>query len=377
MKKTKVFIFIHQTILKGGVEKVFYNLLNNLPIEQYDITILSVMGYLDGDFDAELYPKQIKRYCLMWDQFSKSKFFKRILQKIHNRVFPSFFRLYLKFKKYDVAIAAQEGMYADYIYKNVRAKRKLLWIHNDITQCHWSLNYFGSLEAERYCYSHFDKVVCVSNSVKESMLNVFGPMDNLIVCYNPIDTNEIDCKLLEPLPLKQDTSVWFVCVGRLAYQKGYDRLFEVCHKLNLEGYKYNITILGEGEDRELLEKLLRERNIHNIHLIGNQPNPFVYMRQADWLLLPSRHEGFGMVLHEAAYCHTPIVATDVSGVRELLGDSEYGLVVDNSEQAIYEGLKSILENPGLYVKYKEAIIKRSTFVDLKKRISDIQKLIDK
>jgi glycosyltransferase involved in cell wall biosynthesis len=375
MKKKKLFIYIHQGILKGGVEKVFFNLLNNIPIEEYDITVLSVMGYLKNDFDSQLYPSQVKRYCLMWDELSTSNPIRRICQKIHNRIFPLFYKLMLRFKHYDIAIAAQEGMYADFIINYVKARKKFLWIHNDISQCHWSLNYFKTNQAEFDCYKQFNKIICVSESVKSSMIQVFGKMDNLCVCYNPIDTHEIDAKLQEQLPEKLP-SPWFVCIGRLANQKGYDRLIEVCHRLNEEGYKYQISILGDGEDKNLLEGLLKEYDIRNIHLLGNKENPFVYVKQADWLLLPSRHEGFGMVLHESVYCCTPIITTQVAGAKELLGESEYGIIVENSKESIYNGMKKILDNPQIHEEYKEAVKRRVPFVNLNKRIDKILNVLN-
>lgn len=376
MKKKKILIYIHQGVLKGGVEKVFYNLLNNLPLENYDITVLSVMGYLKDDFDGHLYPSAVKRYCLYWDEFSKSNPLRRLTQKIHNRIFPTWMKMKLKFQRFDVAIAAQEGSYARYVIDNVQANKKLLWIHNDIEQCHWTLNFFGTNEAERRCYNSFDKVVCVSESVTECMRRVFGSMSNLVVCYNPIDTTEIDAKLQERLPERPSEHTWFICAGRLCHQKAYDRLINVCHRLNQEGYKYDVSVLGDGEDRKKLERMLSERNIDNIHLIGNVSNPFVYMKQADWLLLPSRHEGFGMVLHEATYCKTPIITTDVSGARELLGDSEYGIVMENSENDIYHTLKFVLDNPAVHQKYAQAITRRAEFVNLQERINKIRDIID-
>lgn len=374
MKKKEILIHIHQCILKGGVEKVFYNILNNIPVENYHITVLSVMGYLKGDFDESIYPASIKRKCLFWDEFS-SNFFRRIGQKIHNRIYPVLIKTYYKFKKFDVAIAAQEGFYADFVINNVKAHKKLLWIHNDMKQCHWSLDYFKSSEKERSCYEKFDKIVCVSKQVQESMRMVFGEMSNLTVCYNPIDTKEIDLKLRKVLN-KRPFAPWFVCIGRLAHQKAYDRLFKVCSRLNQEGYKYNISILGEGEERSNLEYLLEKMKLSNIKLLGNKENPFKYLKSADWYLLPSRHEGFSTSLQEAAYCGTPIITTDVSGAKELLGENEYGIICENSEDGLYSGMKRILDSSIDQSFFRSQIAKRKNFVNLKSRIDAILNQID-
>ena len=95
MKKKKIFIYIHQCILKGGVEKVFYNLLNNLPKGKYDVTILSIMGYLHGDINDNLYPAFVKRHWLYYDEWS-NKWIVKLCQRFHNRFFPLLYKLYLK-----------------------------------------------------------------------------------------------------------------------------------------------------------------------------------------------------------------------------------------------------------------------------------------
>lgn len=372
MRKKKIFIYIHQCILKGGVEKVFYNILNNLPSDKYDVTVLCIMAYLHNDTEVNLYPSFVKRRWLYYDEWSSNRIIK-IRQRIHNKLFPRFYKWYLKRSHFDVAIAAQEGLYAKFIIENVNATKKLLWIHNDISICHWTENLFGGKDKEKACYQQFDNIVCVSKAVKNSMLQEFGNLRNLCVRYNPIDTAEIDNKLKEKLPHREAETL-FVCVGRLAYQKGFDRLVKICNKLNADGYKYTVWIIGEGEERVELQNLMKVYGVSNIHFLGLQMNPFIYMKQADWLLLPSRHEGFGMVLHEAIYCGTPVITTLVAGAKELLGESEFGIIVENSEKGVYEGMKSVMDNPLLHQKYVEMSCKRRSFVDIKKRVSDIEEL---
>lgn len=375
MKKS-VFIYIHQGILKGGVEKVFHTIINNLPPTDYSITVLSVMGYLADDFESKLYPKEVKRYCLMWDEFSRTNIVKRFSQKLHNRFFPWYFKQVLKFRKFDIAIAAQEGLYAKFVIDNVTASKKFLWIHNDIKKCHWTQKQFDNKSDEAAYYRKFDNVVCVSQSVAQSMNELFGKMDNLCVCHNPIDTTEIETKLQATCPPRPDCT-WFLCVGRLALQKGFDRLVKVCKRLNDEGYKYQVTILGEGDERQPLEILIKNLEISNIHLAGNKDNPFIYMKSADWFLQTSRHEGFGLALYESAYCGTPIITTDVAGAKELLGNSEYGIITENSEIGIYHAMKSVLDNPDIQLHYKNAIKKRASLITLQKRIEDILRVINR
>jgi len=373
MKRKKVFIYIHQCILKGGVEKVFCNLLNNLPVEKYDITVLSHIAYLNNDLNAGLYPSNVRRRWLYYDEFADHGWM-RLRQRLHNYIMPRFYPKWLKLQHFDTAIAAQEGMYATFIDQNLRAKNKLLWIHNDMRLCHWTRREFGSSEAECACYRRFSKVVCVSKSVAESMEAVFGRMDNLCVCYNPIDTNEIERKISE-FQVERDTVPLFVAIGRLAEQKGFDRLLRICRRLNKDGYNYQVLILGEGEKRGDLEAELAKGGLENVRLLGNQPNPFPYMKAADWLICTSRHEGFNMVLHEAIWCGTPIVTTDNAGTRELLGANTYGIVTPNEEDAFYEAMCRILQDGSLLQHYRTMVSKRQNFIDLPGRIDAIEKIL--
>lgn len=370
----KVFIYIHQSILKGGVEKVFYNLFNNLPDDEYQITVLNYCAYLTDDLQSVFYKGQKHRYCFYYDEWS-SKPVTKFFQRIHNKLMPVILPIWLRMQRFDIAIAAQEGMYAKFVDENIRAKRKLLWIHNDMIRCRFTEKYFESPQDEKACYEHFDGVACVSDSVRHSMLERFGEMNNLYVVYNPIDTNEIDIKLEENLPEREEETL-FVCVGRLVEQKGFDRLLPVCKKLNDEGFKYTVWILGEGSDREKLESYIQKNGLYNVKLLGNQKNPFVYMKQADWLLCVSRHEGFNMVLHEAVYCECPIITTVNAGTKEFLGESQYGIVLENSDQAIENGMREVLSNKVIRDKYHLAALERKDFVSLDGRMEVIRSFIN-
>ena len=266
-------------------------------------------------------------------------------------------------------------MYAKFVDENIHAKRKLLWIHNDMMLCRFTEKYFESPQDEKACYEHFDGVACVSDSVRQSMLARFGKMNNLYVVYNPIDTNEIDIKLEENLP-ERGKETLFVCVGRLVEQKGFDRLLPVCKKLNDEGFKYTVWILGEGSDREKLESYIQKNGLYNVKLLGNQKNPFVYMKQADWILCTSRFEGFNTALQEAAYCGVPIISTETAGTIELLGNSQYGIVLENSDQAIEDGMREVLSNQEIRDKYHQAALERKDFVSLDGRMEIIRSFIN-
>ena len=152
-------------------------------------------------------------------------------------------------------------------------------------------------------------------------------------------------------------------------------MLRVCSRLNADGFDYRVWIIGDGKDRENLEIQRKESRLENVQFLGKKSNVFPYMKTADWLICTSRHEGFNMVLYEAAWCGTPSITTDNAGTREFLGDSQYGIVTENDETAFYEAMKQVLSDPELLPKYRKAIETRRSFIDLSGRIEAICKLL--
>ena len=115
----------------------------------------------------------------------------------------------------------------------------------------------------------------------------------------------------------------------------------------------------------------------NVTLLGYKKNPYKYIRNSDLFVCSSRAEGFSTVVSEAIILEKPIVTTECSGMRELLGDnSEYGIICENNTKALYESLLKVLSNKELYLELKEKIIERKNIFDINKTIKDIEEFIE-
>ena len=100
------------------------------------------------------------------------------------------------------------------------------------------------------------------------------------------------------------------------------------------------------------------------------------MKKADLFVCSSIAEGFSTVVSEAIILDIPIVTTNCSGMKEMLGDNnEYGIVTENNEEALYNGIKKILDDKELYNQYKEKVKLRKSMFDLKNIINEIEKLL--
>ena len=130
------------------------------------------------------------------------------------------------------------------------------------------------------------------------------------------------------------------------HTKGYDRFVRVTKRLKEDGYPVHTYIVGKGKERTALEKQIVECGIeNNWTFVGFQSNPYKYVKAADLYVCSSRREGFSTAVTEALIVGKPVVSTNCSGAYELLGyQNEYGIVTNNDEDALYEGIKQMLED---------------------------------
>ena len=146
----------------------------------------------------------------------------------------------------------------------------------------------------------------------------------------------------------------FISVGRLETQKGFDRGVAVFRRLKGEGYQFRWYVIGDGSQRKNLEQMISDGALDNdIFLLGNQKNPYPIVSQADMFLQISRHEGKPLAVFEAQSLGVPVFATRYSAVEEQVCHGIDGYIAENNDEAIYKGIKWILENRTEISRYKE------------------------
>ena len=368
----KKILFLIESFAGGGVEKVFIDLINNMDISKYDITVMSIWDY------------GVRKKDLRKDVKYKSIFpnIKGISRVFHNFVEKSDGKLLYKLgirEKYDIEIAFIEGRATKIIGASTNPNsRKIAWVHIDLSQGHWTSRVFKeNTELEKSYYKKFNDLVFVSNSAKEGFIKIFGDnFPKMHVKYNPIIAPDVIRKSKEEISdiVKPTDKKLLVTSGRLVSQKGFDNLLEACNKLNKDGVKYELWILGEGWGRSSLEELIEKYNLYNIKLLGYKDNPHKYIKEGNLFVCSSRNEGFSLVIAEAMILGLPVISTNCSGPNELLNFGEYGFMVENTEDALYEGLKEILRDEEKLRYYIEKSKERINFFNYKDRISDIERL---
>lgn len=203
-----------------------------------------------------------------------------------------------------------------------------------------------------WAYTNCSVVVPVSYGVKEDLENFLEiKLQNAEVIYDPVINDEMFKLAKEPI-----THKWFakdrknpviLAVGRLTEAKNYELLIH-SFKLVVQEVDANLIILGEGEDRAKLEKLIKELNLQNkVDLYGFEQNPFKYMANCDLYVMSSKWEGLPGALIQALALGAKIVSTDCpSGPREILKNGQYGELVALDENLLINLCQKMLSSLG-------------------------------
>ena len=333
----KILFFI-ETLDGGGAEKVLCNLVNSMDQSRFEITVQTLWK---ADSEQLLRPGIHYRYC--YADRDKAN----VLRSRYEAALGLTYRLYIK-DDYDIEVAFLEFGSTKIISRSTnRRAKKVAWVHSDLVQKLSEKEKTIQKVAQQYV--SYDRIICVSESVRESFIRLFGREKDTFVLYNTVDDNAIrkNAELTQPdFPKKKRATA--VTVGRLAPEKQYDMLLRVHRRLIEEGVLHDLWIVGEGSERGKLEAFISENQMESsVKLLGFQANPYTYMQNADFLVCSSRYEGLSTFVVEGLILGRPIITTECSGMRELLGDSEAGLIVENSETALLTGMRELLNNPSL------------------------------
>lgn len=371
-------LFLIESLAGGGAEKVLSVIVKHFDYKKYDVTVCPIV-------DIGVYSEEVKKYVTCYSPIISyrgnflSRFWNRIKYKLVYSILPLkwVYKCFIP-QGHGVEIAFCEGFVTKLLSRIDSKSRKIAWIHTDLIDNPWpvELGVYRNIEEERIAYSSYDKIVCVSQTAKDSFCKLYGNKDRTITIDNPIDADNIR-KKAEHINNKNEDAIRMISVGRLVPQKGYDRLLKVVKRLYDKGYPVKLLILGEGPERSSLEEII-ERNDMSSYVVlpGFAENPYLQISESDLFVCSSRAEGFSLVIAEAMVLGIPVVSTYCSGPNELLQDGKYGLLVNNSEEGLYQGIKSLLDNPDKLIQYKDMAISRGNMFGVVNAQKNIEQLLE-
>lgn len=382
--KKKVMIMMN-SLYGGGAEKILQTILCHIDQSKYDITVYSMHR---ENIDHRIYPSYV-RYKFVFDEYQgENRYIRAVdkcVRKIKGWVFCKcspelFYRLFFH-ERYDVEVAFLEGESTRIIAgSNNKTSKKYAWIHVDLDKIHWTTVAYRSQEEEKRCYARFDNVFCVSENVRSSAEKMFDIQKTVAVQHNPIDENRILLAAQERTEqdlLRHNGQKAFISVGRLVFQKGYDRLLAAVQRLKNEGYAFTLNILGDGSDRDSLVRYVKENELESyVSFLGFCTNPYPYIQSADAFISSSRTEGYSTVVCESIVLGVPVLVTNCSGMREIMGDSGCGMIAENSEDGIYNMLKEVLDHPAVLDELRERTAEHKKIFQIKNRMREIEGIFD-
>jgi len=200
----------------------------------------------------------------------------------------------------------------------------------------------------RWTLEHADGVIAVSSSLKEAIVALGTKGDRVRVVPNGIDPSRFErvprSEARAQLKLSVNESL-LVSAGALVPVKDHVLLIRAFARIAEVHPKLQLFILGEGPLRGELERLVRELRLGDrVHLVGKRPNEELrlWFSAAETSCLTSTREGWPNVVTESLACGTPVVATRVGGIPEILDSPELGVLVEQTAEGVASGIEEVL-----------------------------------
>lgn len=365
---TKILFLIHD-LGQGGAEKVLVNLVNNMDRSKFDISVTVLFGggvneqFLAPDIHFRaVFPKEIP---------GNSKLMKLLTPKqLH--------RLCVK-EHFDIEVSYLEGPSARVISGCQDKDTKLVsWIHVEQHTIDKLAGSFRSEQEARACYNRFDQTICVSKYVHDDFCQLLDFQKPCRVLYNTVESDKILDRASEAAPeLADDGKIRLIAVGTLKQSKGYMRLLNIIKRLRDEQYPMHLYILGIGPLQAEMEEYIRRNELQDtVTLLGYQTNPYKYVSKCDLFVCASYAEGFSTAATEALIVGTPVCTVEVSGMKEMLGENnEWGVVTENSEEGLYQGIKRLLDDPALLAHYKAKAAERGKSFSTTSTVEAVEEML--
>ncbi|WOC33548.1 MULTISPECIES: glycosyltransferase [Caproicibacterium] len=269
-------------------------------------------------------------------------------------------------KPYDAAVAFMEGQPIYYCVENVQAKRKIGFIHGDYTA-------MGLNRAFDEPYLTKLNAVCtVSESCRDALVRTFPALaEKFHVQYNLLSPPFLQKLAEEPLAVSDSyQGLRVLTIARLSQQKGLDLAIPAIRALRRKGLQFRWYIIGIGPEKEALQAQIQEYGLtEDIVFLGEQGNPYPFVKACDVYLQPSRFEGKSIAVDEAMALCKPILLTDFSTAKDQITDGETGLIVPMNPQGIAEGLERLLTDAALRGKLEQTLSEMDS-----SNVEEIQKL---
>lgn len=370
----KSILFVINTMGIGGCEKALLELLRQIDLEKYEVSLFVLTGQgelihhipdkinllndkfypvsvLDRAGKMRLFKTTVRLMMTRGTIFIRIRYVIKHLKKMLRQKRIQKDKLLWKIlsdgaqrfeREYDLAVAYLEGGAAYYVDSHVKAKKKAAFVH-----INYGLAGYNR-ELDEDCYLNFDRIFAVSESVKEAFIAVYPECRACTtVLYNLINRENIIRRAKEKGGFSDNYEGFrILTVGRLVPQKALDIAINTMNILKSSGREVRWYVLGEGAMRKKLEEQIKRLNLEkDFILLGTVDNPFPYYEQCDLYVHTSNFEGKSVAIEEAQVLGCTILVTEHEGVREQVEDSVDGMICKPEPMILAEKILDIIKNP--------------------------------
>lgn len=235
--------------------------------------------------------------------------------------------------------------------KKTKSANKISWVHGEPRTI--GLNH----ERLLYTYEKFDHVVAVSNAVKEQFEKMSSGQIHCEKIYNLLNIDDILEKSRKVMYQESIDEFRIVTVGRLSkVAKRIDKVNEIAKLLKENGYKFKWTVVGGGSEYDSCVRICNEYGLQEfVNYVGNQDNPYIYMKQSDLFVLVSDTEAMPVVINEALVVGTPVVTTDFAAAKESIIDGITGFITQKDIPSLFHTIAYCIDNRELLKRVRNNI----------------------
>jgi glycosyltransferase involved in cell wall biosynthesis len=372
----KRILFVYDEMIIGGSTTSLLSIFNSIDYERYEVDLL-LYNNVGALFDQ--IPKQINilpQACIFPPTAKGMKILRSIIagdilralyygilidKKLKINMQAMVYARVTNSRRLDVeyyaAIGFLEGWPDIYVALKVRANKKFGWVHVD-----WKGSYLKAKIFER-SYAQLDTIVLVSQKCMDNFIEMFPKLSSKTVSIenilSQVTIRNMAHEFVADLAI-DEIKINLVSVCRIEFHhKGLDRGIKAFIKLKEENLIENFHwyIIGDGADIDNLKNMITENLLgKHITVLGARNNPLPYVALMDMFFLPSRYEGKPMAVTEAQMLGVPALVTAYASAEEQIENSIDGIILENTDDAVYSGLKKLIDG-----KKRINIMKQKTY----------------